>query len=334
MEIFSWVIAVLSLVSALVAWLVKLRWSSEFAKAKDAQIDGLKARIAELEHMNPARVKEYNELLRGQLEKYNDELKAKLDETERALNEKADQVQAEERTERQALYQGLAVMSHEWRTPLNGILGFADLLLERLPKESKEYEYCNIIRDSGWRLLLLMNPLLNFESIIKIGNEFRDGKRNYRSDLIETLGEDFSDELLAKLEDNPLRILFASSNPVNRRLFLSMMERSRVNYELVEVYDGEKCIEKVQDRAFDLVVMNMTLGEIGGLEVTRAIRRHERETGRRPVLIALTVPSAREIDEKIFVEAGVDFSIFLPVTHYAMTPVLAKSISIRELDDL
>lgn len=59
----------------------------------------------------------------------------------------------------------LANMSHEIRTPMNGILGFADLLKDsHLTGEEKE-EYVGIIRQSGHRLLGIINDLINISKI-------------------------------------------------------------------------------------------------------------------------------------------------------------------------
>ncbi|MGE4568624.1 MAG: ATP-binding protein [Bacteroidales bacterium] len=59
----------------------------------------------------------------------------------------------------------LANMSHEIRTPVNGILGFADLLSDPELSEEERKEYLNIIRQSGDRLMSMINDLLNISKI-------------------------------------------------------------------------------------------------------------------------------------------------------------------------
>ena len=59
----------------------------------------------------------------------------------------------------------LANMSHEIRTPINGILGFSDLLSDPDLTDEERKEYLHIIRESGSRLLSMMNDLLNISKI-------------------------------------------------------------------------------------------------------------------------------------------------------------------------
>ena len=62
----------------------------------------------------------------------------------------------------------LAVMSHEMRTPLNGIIGLADLLLEAPAAGAlgkTERHYVEVIRQSGEHLLQMVNDILDFSRL-------------------------------------------------------------------------------------------------------------------------------------------------------------------------
>ncbi|MBN2275925.1 MAG: response regulator [Bacteroidales bacterium] len=59
----------------------------------------------------------------------------------------------------------LANMSHEIRTPMNGILGFASLLNSRKLDESKKQKYIALIRESGIRMLNIINDLIDISKI-------------------------------------------------------------------------------------------------------------------------------------------------------------------------
>ena len=61
----------------------------------------------------------------------------------------------------------LASMSHELRTPLNAVIGFSDVLLERLAGDinEKQEEYLLDIRDSGRHLLQLINEILDLSKV-------------------------------------------------------------------------------------------------------------------------------------------------------------------------
>ncbi|AUC83729.1 hybrid sensor histidine kinase/response regulator [Lacinutrix sp. Bg11-31] len=79
----------------------------------------------------------------------------------------AELVQAKEKAEYSDLLKSafLANMSHEIRTPMNGILGFADLLNEpELTGETKQ-EYIDIIKESGTRMLNIINDIISISKI-------------------------------------------------------------------------------------------------------------------------------------------------------------------------
>ncbi|MCU0471895.1 MAG: PAS domain S-box protein [Bacteroidales bacterium] len=59
----------------------------------------------------------------------------------------------------------LANMSHEIRTPMNGILGFAELLKNPMLASNEMHEYINIIRNSGVRMLNIINDLIDVSKI-------------------------------------------------------------------------------------------------------------------------------------------------------------------------
>ena len=58
-------------------------------------------------------------------------------------------------------------MSHELRTPLNAVIGFSDVLLERMFGElnERQEEYVRDIRDSGRHLLELINEILDLSKV-------------------------------------------------------------------------------------------------------------------------------------------------------------------------
>src|SRR6201999_328272 len=61
----------------------------------------------------------------------------------------------------------LASMSHELRTPLNAVIGFSDVLLERMfgALNERQEEYVRDIRDSGQHLLELINEILDLSKV-------------------------------------------------------------------------------------------------------------------------------------------------------------------------
>ncbi len=95
----SGVITLLSILAAILAWLAKLRWSKEYAaakdetiRAKDAQIDALKQQIENLKDLTPNKLREYFESTRTSLEEYIEKLKIQLREAKDKTSQKSQQI--------------------------------------------------------------------------------------------------------------------------------------------------------------------------------------------------------------------------------------------------
>lgn len=90
-----------------------------------------------------------------------------------------------------------------------------------------------------------------------------------------------------------MRILIAEDNPDNREMLARRLERR--GYAVLFAEDGAAAIEAVFAHRPDIVLMDVSMPVLSGLEATRAIR--ERETGARTPIIALTahaMDSARQ----------------------------------------
>ncbi len=100
-----------------------------------------------------------------------------------------------------------------------------------------------------------------------------------------------------------LRILLAEDNEVNRRLVELVI--SRHGHQVTTVSDGRKAVEKASTQQFDLVLMDVQMPDMDGLEATRQIRNLEQALGRRTPILALTA-NAMKGDRDICIEAGMD----------------------------
>jgi signal transduction histidine kinase/CheY-like chemotaxis protein/HPt (histidine-containing phosphotransfer) domain-containing protein len=108
-----------------------------------------------------------------------------------------------------------------------------------------------------------------------------------------------------------LKILLAEDNEVNRQVALRMLER--LGYSADVAADGREVLERLERAAYDVVLMDVQMPEMDGLEASREICRRWPES-RRPRIIAMTA-EAMEGDRETCIAAGMDDYIAKPVDH-------------------
>jgi two-component system sensor histidine kinase/response regulator len=115
-------------------------------------------------------------------------------------------------------------------------------------------------------------------------------------------------------EGASLRILVAEDNPVNRRVITHILERA--GHQPVSVENGRLALAAVAqqspDQRFDLVLMDVQMPEMDGLETTRTLRGAEAALGFRVPIIALTA-QAMKGDRERCIEAGMDAYVSKPI---------------------
>jgi len=90
-----------------------------------------------------------------------------------------------------------------------------------------------------------------------------------------------------------LKILCAEDNPVNQRLVRAVLEAAGA--EVCIVGNGLEAVDALAAKRFDLVLMDIRMPLMDGLEATREIRRLERFEGRRPTpILALSANALPE----------------------------------------
>jgi CheY-like chemotaxis protein/two-component sensor histidine kinase len=107
-----------------------------------------------------------------------------------------------------------------------------------------------------------------------------------------------------------MRVLLAEDNAVNQLLAVKLLEKR--GYSINVVHNGQEALEAVAKWSFDLLLMDVQMPEMDGLEATAAIRQSESGTGRHLPIIAMTA-HAMKGDEDRCIAAGMDGYVPKPV---------------------
>ncbi len=133
------------------------------------------------------------------------------------------------------------------------------------------------------------------------------------------------EQLLAEAERRTgLRILAAEDNRVNQRLLVRLLEKEGHAVTIVE--DGEAAVAISAKQAFDLILMDVQMPNLDGLEAARCIRSRELATGKHMPIIALTA-HAMKGDRERCLEAGMDAYVAKPVQKQELLHIMYQYIA-------
>ena len=121
-------------------------------------------------------------------------------------------------------------------------------------------------------------------------------------------------------KNHPLRILLAEDNAVNQKLALRVLEQ--MGYRADVASNGLEAVESVERQRYDLVLMDVQMPEMDGLDATRAIRRIK--PLQQPRIVAMTA-NAMQGDRELCIAAGMDDYISKPIRPEALGTALAAT---------
>jgi CheY-like chemotaxis protein/HPt (histidine-containing phosphotransfer) domain-containing protein len=108
----------------------------------------------------------------------------------------------------------------------------------------------------------------------------------------------------------PLNILLAEDSPVNQKLALALL--GKWGHTVIVASDGYEALAMATSQSFDLVLMDVQMPQMDGIEATRAIRARERQKGGHLPIIAMTAHALKG-DRERCLAAGMDAYIAKPI---------------------
>jgi CheY-like chemotaxis protein/transcriptional regulator with PAS, ATPase and Fis domain len=204
--------------------------------------------------------------------------------------------------------QTIAKVSHQMRTPMNSIIGFIDLLMqEDITDEQKGF----------------VNTLqMNSKSLLEIIDDNLESPQNYSTvPAPDATPEKEKPEVpnpqeppLEKPEeaasgaDKDANILLVDDVEENRMLIEIMLQKT--NYNFSKCCNGQEAVELAGKEKFDLILMDIRMPVMDGLEATKQIRSEG--MNRTTIIVAMTASTVKG-DELMCLEAGCDDFLSKPI---------------------
>jgi CheY-like chemotaxis protein len=107
-----------------------------------------------------------------------------------------------------------------------------------------------------------------------------------------------------------IKVLLAEDNPVNQRVAIGLLEKR--GHHVTLAVNGREALDACAREPFDLVLMDVQMPDMGGLDATRAIRAREQKAGGRVRIVAMTA-HAMNGDRERCLAAGMDGYLSKPI---------------------
>ena len=122
-----------------------------------------------------------------------------------------------------------------------------------------------------------------------------------------------------------LQVLLAEDNPVNQKLATRVLEK--MGHQVTAVVNGREAVDAVLSGAYDVVLMDVQMPEMDGLQATVSIREAEKGTHRHTPIVAMTA-NAMKGDRERCIEAGMDDYVPKPIRFQDLADALRRNVSV------
>jgi len=120
-----------------------------------------------------------------------------------------------------------------------------------------------------------------------------------------------------------MRILIAEDDPTNQQI--ARIWLTRAGHSVTVVPDGQSCVERYRSEKFDVILMDVSMPILGGVEATVAIRQYETENCFPCTPTVAITASARVGDREEFLASGMDDYLAKPYRPQELDVILQKT---------
>ena len=132
----------------------------------------------------------------------------------------------------------------------------------------------------------------------------------------------FSDEVMAELVKDKY-VLFADDNKLNVLLGSTILKKWKVKYDVA--YNGKEALDLFLENDYDMVLTDIQMPEMDGLELTAFIRNHPHAVKSQIPILALTANVMKE-DRDIYLRAGINDLVLKPFHEKSLVEKIAVAI--------
>ncbi len=123
----------------------------------------------------------------------------------------------------------------------------------------------------------------------------------------------------------PLKILLAEDDPTNQRVAIEILKK--IGYAVTVVDDGLQAVEKVKDENFNVVLMDIQMPELDGLEATQKIRAGDCGVEKKDLYIVAMTAFALNADKEKFLQIGMNAYLPKPFLISQMKETLVNAFN-------
>ena len=210
-----------------------------------------------------------------------------------------------------------AHLRHALRTPLNTVVGFTEMLLERT-EEKRDGDFRSDLQkidSSARRFLSIIDDVVNF-SKVKAGERPEGGASETLSivqNAVKTIRPVEDDSALQISGGGDL--LIVDDNEISRDLLTRHLQRQGHHVTVAE--NGRQALEMIRTQSFDLMLLDIMMPEMNGYQVLERLKEEERWR-EIPVII---ISALGELDSVVrCIEMGAEDYLFKP-----LNPVLLRA---------
>jgi PAS domain S-box-containing protein len=130
-------------------------------------------------------------------------------------------------------------------------------------------------------------------------------------------------------DDTPLRVLMAEDHPINQRV--TSLCLAPLNPEITISQNGREAVDTFVSATFDIILMDMQMPEMDGLEATRLIRQYEADNKLPRTPIAMLSANAMPEHVQAALDAGCDNHIAKPITPASLYDGIQEAMKLAHL---